>query len=134
MMEQMWIGRGRVVNCRLEGIPKPRHPSNSSSGWLPLTSAQLSRKSLHLEKSFIGHKMRVSYFSTIFVQSIFHSDTYLATYTRLNIKIQAETPDSSLKMSVIVSRFYSKLAVPGHVLLWLSLVKWKRKKRESARF
>jgi hypothetical protein len=26
------------------------------------------------------------------------------------------------------------LAVPGHALLWLSLVKWKRKKRESARF
>jgi hypothetical protein len=25
------------------------------------------------------------------------------------------------------------LAVPGHALLWLSLVKWKRKKRESAR-
>jgi hypothetical protein len=27
-----------------------------------------------------------------------------------------------------------QLAVPGHALLWLSLVKWKRKKRESARF
>jgi hypothetical protein len=27
----------------------------------------------------------------------------------------------------------SLLAVPGHALLWLSLVKWKRKKRESAR-
>jgi hypothetical protein len=26
------------------------------------------------------------------------------------------------------------LAVPGHALLWLSLVKWKRKKMESARF
>jgi hypothetical protein len=25
------------------------------------------------------------------------------------------------------------LAVPGHALLWLSLVKWKREKRESAR-
>jgi hypothetical protein len=31
-------------------------------------------------------------------------------------------------------RFYFLLAVPGHALLWLSLVKWKRKKRESARF
>jgi hypothetical protein len=30
--------------------------------------------------------------------------------------------------------FYFLLAVPGHALLWLSLVKWKRKKRESARF
>jgi hypothetical protein len=29
---------------------------------------------------------------------------------------------------------YLKLAVPGHALLWLSLVKWKRKKRESTRF
>jgi hypothetical protein len=31
-------------------------------------------------------------------------------------------------------RLYYLLAVPGHALLWLSLVKWKRKKRESARF
>jgi hypothetical protein len=29
---------------------------------------------------------------------------------------------------------YFRLAVPGHALLWLRLVKWKRKKRESARF
>ena len=29
---------------------------------------------------------------------------------------------------------YSLLAVPSHALLLLSLVKWKRKKRESARF
>jgi hypothetical protein len=27
-------------------------------------------------------------------------------------------------------KYYIILAVPGHVLLWLSLVKWKRKKRE----
>jgi hypothetical protein len=32
-----------------------------------------------------------------------------------------------------VYSFISLLAVPGHALLWLSLVKWKRKKRESAR-
>ena len=31
-------------------------------------------------------------------------------------------------------RKYSKLAVPGHTLLWLGLIKWKRKKRESTRF
>jgi hypothetical protein len=30
-------------------------------------------------------------------------------------------------------RIINGLAVPGHALLWLSLVKWKRKKRESAR-
>jgi hypothetical protein len=29
---------------------------------------------------------------------------------------------------------YFLLAIPGHALLWLSLVKWKRKKRENARF
>jgi hypothetical protein len=28
--------------------------------------------------------------------------------------------------------FYVEVAVPGHALLWLSLVKWKRKERESA--
>jgi hypothetical protein len=37
---------------------------------------------------------------------------------------------------VAIKRFsiYPILAVPGHALLWLSLVKWKRKKRECARF
>jgi hypothetical protein len=30
--------------------------------------------------------------------------------------------------------FYMLLAVPGHALLWLIPVKWKRKKRGSARF
>jgi hypothetical protein len=34
----------------------------------------------------------------------------------------------------ILRPLYFKLAVPGHTLLWLSLVKWKRKKKESARF
>jgi hypothetical protein len=34
----------------------------------------------------------------------------------------------------LFSGFINWLAVPGHALLWLSLVKWKRKKRESARF
>jgi hypothetical protein len=29
---------------------------------------------------------------------------------------------------------YYVLAVPGHALLWLSLVKWKRKKKKSAHF
>jgi hypothetical protein len=35
---------------------------------------------------------------------------------------------------LIVYVFIYTLAIPGNALLWLSLVKWKRKKRESARF
>jgi hypothetical protein len=31
------------------------------------------------------------------------------------------------------TNFIKLLAIPGHAWLWLSLVKWKRKKRESAR-
>ena len=37
-------------------------------------------------------------------------------------------------VNTLIIRNYYKLAVPGHALLWLSLVEWKRKKRESARF
>jgi hypothetical protein len=34
---------------------------------------------------------------------------------------------------LLISHYIILLAVPSHALLWLSLVKWKRKKRESAR-
>jgi hypothetical protein len=40
----------------------------------------------------------------------------------------------SVESRAVERRFYLLLAVPGHALLWLSLVKWKRKKRESASF
>ena len=44
--------------------------------------------------------------------------------------------DTILKsnVSILILHYIIKLAAPGHTLLWLSLVKWKRKKRESARF
>jgi hypothetical protein len=35
--------------------------------------------------------------------------------------------------SILLAFLIYLLAVSGHALLWLSLVKWKRKTRESAR-
>jgi hypothetical protein len=42
--------------------------------------------------------------------------------------------ENSTREDLHLLYFYLSLTVPGHALLWLSLVKWKRKKRESARF
>jgi hypothetical protein len=99
MMEQMWIGGRRVVNCRLDGIPNPRHPSNSSSGWLQLTSAQLFRKPRHLEKSFVEHKMCVSCFSTALLIAFFAlTDIWRVTreliskYTQKRLTLQLKCP------------------------------------------
>ena len=35
-----------------------------------------------------------------------------------------------MRISNII-RFYIALAVPGHALLWLTLVKWKRNKKKA---
>jgi hypothetical protein len=55
-------------------------------------SGLITSKTVRLTEKRIGYKMHVSSFNSRFVRNIFHSDKYL------------------------------QLAVPGHALLWLSLI------------
>jgi hypothetical protein len=74
------------------------------------------------------------------MQTKFHMNMYPEG---IPLKAEAILISTSLVTPYIVTKFNScvinififtfLLAVPGHALLWLSLVKWKRKKRESAR-
>jgi hypothetical protein len=67
--------------------------------------------------------------------AIYQEGTYyfgIKFYNKLPSNIKNVSGNLKILKSTLKNIYI--LAVPGHALLWLSLVKWKRKERESARF